>query len=52
MFLTNCWYAAAWSEELGTQIQERIICEEKLVLFRKLDGTVEQRSHPRAAPAG
>ncbi|SRR6266404_2176458 len=40
MFLTNCWYAAAWSEELGTQIQERIICEEKVVLFRKPDGTV------------
>jgi phenylpropionate dioxygenase-like ring-hydroxylating dioxygenase large terminal subunit len=37
MFLKNCWYAAAWTEELADELLERKICGERLVLFR--DGT-------------
>jgi phenylpropionate dioxygenase-like ring-hydroxylating dioxygenase large terminal subunit len=40
MFLHNCWYAAAWSEELGSEIAERTICGEKVVLFRTADRAV------------
>jgi phenylpropionate dioxygenase-like ring-hydroxylating dioxygenase large terminal subunit len=40
MFLTNCWYAVDWSETLGSQPLERMICGEKLVLFRRADGSI------------
>lgn len=40
MFLTNCWYAVEWSETLGSQPLERMICGEKLVLFRRADGSI------------
>ena len=40
MFLTNCWYAAAWSEELTSEPLERLICGQKLVLLRRADGSV------------
>jgi phenylpropionate dioxygenase-like ring-hydroxylating dioxygenase large terminal subunit len=40
MFLTNCWYAAAWSEELASQPLERLVCGQKLVLFRRTDNSV------------
>jgi len=38
VFLKDCWYAAAWEEELGDSLLERTICGEKLVLFRAGDG--------------
>jgi phenylpropionate dioxygenase-like ring-hydroxylating dioxygenase large terminal subunit len=40
MFLNNCWYAAAWSDELRSGLLERTICGEKLVLFRESSGSV------------
>jgi phenylpropionate dioxygenase-like ring-hydroxylating dioxygenase large terminal subunit len=40
MFLTTCWYASAWIDELTDQPLERVICGEKLVLFRRADGSV------------
>ena len=41
MYLTNCWYAAAWSEDLsGSTPLERQICGEKLVLFRRADRSI------------
>jgi vanillate O-demethylase monooxygenase subunit len=40
MFLTNCWYAAAWSEEVQARPIERLICGKKLVLYRRTDNTV------------
>ena len=40
MFLQNCWYAAAWSEEIESDLLERTICGEKIVLFRKSDANV------------
>ena len=39
-FLRNCWYAAAWAEEVGTELFGRTICEEKIVLFRKEAGDI------------
>ena len=38
MFLKDCWYAAAWTEELADELLERKICGEKLVLFRDATG--------------
>ena len=40
MFLRNQWYAAAWDREVGRKPLPRTICEEPLVLYRRLDGTV------------
>ena len=39
-FLRDCWYAAAWSQEVGDQLFGRTICDEKIVLLRKADNTV------------
>ncbi len=41
MYLTNCWYAAAWNEDLTDSTPlERQICGEKLVLFRRADRSI------------
>ena len=40
MFLSNCWYASAWTDELAGKPLERIICGEKIVLFRRADGSL------------
>ena len=37
-FPLNAWYAAAYDVELGRQLLARTLCEQKLVLYRKLDG--------------
>ncbi|MBL8379907.1 MAG: aromatic ring-hydroxylating dioxygenase subunit alpha [Burkholderiales bacterium] len=37
-FLRNCWYVAAWSEELGDGLFARTILGEPLVLFRDRAG--------------
>jgi len=39
-YLRNCWYCAAWSDEVSRKPLARTILDEKLVLFRKLDGGV------------
>mgnify|MGYP003348116301 CR=1 FL=1 len=37
-FPLNAWYAAAYDVELGRQLLPRTICNQKLVLYRRLDG--------------
>jgi phenylpropionate dioxygenase-like ring-hydroxylating dioxygenase large terminal subunit len=39
-FPMNAWYAAAYDVELGRQLLARTICGQKVVLYRKLDGSV------------
>jgi vanillate O-demethylase monooxygenase subunit len=39
-FLRNYWYCAAWADELSRTPLARTILGEKLVLFRKIDGSV------------
>lgn len=39
-FPLNAWYAAAYDVEVGRQLMPRTICKQKLVMFRKTDGTV------------
>jgi vanillate O-demethylase monooxygenase subunit len=35
----NAWYAAAYDVEVVRSLLPRTVCKQKLVLFRKLDGT-------------
>jgi phenylpropionate dioxygenase-like ring-hydroxylating dioxygenase large terminal subunit len=39
-FPLNAWYAAAYDVEVGRTLMARTVCNQKLVLFRKLDGAV------------
>lgn len=39
-FPLNAWYAAAYDVEVGRSLLARTICNLKLVMFRKADGTV------------
>jgi len=39
-FLKNCWYAAAWSEELGDALFVQTLLGEPIVMFRKSDGCI------------
>ena len=53
MFLRNCWYAAAWSKDLGGTPFARTFLNEPVVLFRQKDGTpaaLADRCCHRAAP--
>ena len=53
MFLTNHWYAAAWSDEVGRTPLARTLLNKDVVLFRKLDGTavaLENRCAHRRLP--
>jgi vanillate O-demethylase monooxygenase subunit len=38
-FVKNAWYVAAWSEEVGRELRPRTILGEKLVLWRRSDGS-------------
>ncbi len=40
MFLRNEWYVAAWDQEVGRTLVPRTILGDKVVLYRKEDGTV------------
>ncbi|MFZ3005197.1 MAG: aromatic ring-hydroxylating dioxygenase subunit alpha [Phenylobacterium sp.] len=40
MFIRNRWYVAAWDKEVGAKPLARTICGEKVVLFRRGDGSV------------
>ena len=40
MFIRNRWYVAAWDKEVSAKPLARTICGEKLVLFRRSDGSV------------
>ncbi len=39
-FPLNAWYAAAYDVEVGRTLLARTICNQKLVMFRKTDGSV------------
>ncbi len=39
-FIRNRWYVAAWDGEVGTAPLGRKICNENIVMYRKLDGSV------------
>jgi vanillate O-demethylase monooxygenase subunit len=39
MFLRNCWYVAAFSHELGRALHPFKVLGEKVVLYRRADGT-------------
>jgi phenylpropionate dioxygenase-like ring-hydroxylating dioxygenase large terminal subunit len=39
-FPRNAWYAAAYDVELGRKLFPRTVCNQKIVMFRKLDGSV------------
>ena len=53
MFLKNCWYVAAWSNEIERQPLGRLLLNEPVVFFRKQDGAVaalEDRCSHRSFP--
>ena len=54
MFLRNCWYVAAWSEEVKRlALMRRILLGEPVVLYRRTDGravALEDRCCHRHAP--
>lgn len=37
-FLTNCWYVAAWADELGAEMLPRQLLGQPVVMFRRRDG--------------
>ncbi len=39
-FPLNAWYAAAYDVEVGRSLLPRTVCKQKIVMFRKLDGTL------------
>ena len=53
MFLTDYWYVAAWSEDVGETLLARTILGQSLVLYRLADGTpvaLENRCPHRNLP--
>ena len=53
MFLKNCWYMAAFVDEVSTKPLARTLVGEPLVLFRQIDGTavaLEDRCCHRGLP--
>ena len=52
--LRNTWYVAMWDDDLSTdQLVSRTICEQPIVFYRKLDGSVaaiEDQCAHRFAP--
>lgn len=52
-FLRNCWYVAAQSDEIGRAPLSRLMLNEPVVMYRKVDGTavaLEDRCCHRRAP--
>ncbi|WP_435229359.1 Rieske 2Fe-2S domain-containing protein [Pseudopelagicola sp. nBUS_20] len=39
MFLKNCWYVAAWSNDIGRELTAETFLGENIVLYRQKDGT-------------
>ncbi len=39
MFLRNCWYVAAWSKDVGRELQAETFLGENIVFYRQEDGT-------------
>lgn len=40
MFVQNQWYVAAWDHEVGRTPLARTVCDEPVVLYKKIDGDV------------
>lgn len=40
MFLKNAWYVAAWADEITTDLQQVILLNEKICMFRDSSGSV------------
>lgn len=41
MYVRNCWYVAGWAHEFGGgKLVDRVIINEPVVVYRKLDGTL------------
>src|SRR5882757_7605413 len=40
VFLRNCWYVAAWADEVGENILARTILNEKIAFFRAENGEI------------
>lgn len=38
-FIRNCWYGAAWAEDVSREFLSRMILGEQILLYRKEDGT-------------
>lgn len=52
-YLRNCWYVAATAEELGRSLLARTLLDERVVMYRKQDGTavaLEDRCSHRFYP--
>ena len=39
MFLKSCWYVAAWSKDIGRELQAETFLGENIVMYRQEDGT-------------
>lgn len=53
MYLKNCWYVAAWSDEVQDNLFERILLETPVLLYRDTQGRVvalDNRCAHRVAP--
>jgi phenylpropionate dioxygenase-like ring-hydroxylating dioxygenase large terminal subunit len=53
MFIRNAWYVAAWADEIVQRPLARRICNDPVVLYRGMDGTVaalEDRCCHRSVP--
>ncbi len=53
MYLKNCWYVAAWSDEVGDELFERTLLNTPVLLYRDSEGRVvalDNRCAHRAAP--
>lgn len=52
-FVMNCWYVAAWADEVAAQMVPRRLLDQPVVLFRRQDGTavaLDDRCPHRFAP--
>lgn len=52
-YLRNCWYVAAWADEVDREPLSRVICETPLVLYRTEEGkavVLDNRCPHRFAP--
>lgn len=41
MFLRNAWYVAAWSDEITTDLQEVVLLNERICMFRDTKGQIK-----------
>src|SRR3546814_3960656 len=44
-YLRNCWYLAAWSDEVGDEFLERRLLGDSVLMYRLSDGSVAALSN-------